>query len=256
MTTRKYWPVFAFMAAGCMPYPIQSPRVEPGVTLGVVAGVRALVRDSSFNGDSPRKTLFWPEAALSPSIGFARDDGKGPALRATGTIGLPGPWGADVYAQLPPVGSLIGGAGTLLNSIATANEWRLSKLSPYAMLGWQWANGTTLYASAAMLSAHGPVLQPDSTSSSGFTRVTGHVTSQVMSIALQQRFAEPFGMGSTTRRVFVAVYRGNRGIESIGGFDGGSVPLRSTVVAGYSFDGTRPWSWFSQSDSPRRRPRR
>jgi hypothetical protein len=228
-----------FAATGCLPYPLQSPRVEPGVTLGGGMGIRPFAPDSAWPNGS-RGTFFLPEVTFSPSVGFARADGTGPAFRAGGTFGLPGPFEGDVYGQLPPVGPFIAGVGALFVPLPTAENGRLSAASPYAMIGWQPQDETMFYGSIATLSIHRPT-SPEST-----------VTVRVIVIGFQHRQARDPGKGSMSRRAFVALFRGNRRVESVNNIlDGGSTQVHSLFVAGFSFDVARPWSWFSGPSRPR-----
>jgi hypothetical protein len=233
--------VLSVAATGCLPYPLQSPRVEPGATLGLVTGLRVFARDTTLADGTRLGPVPFPELVLSPSLGFAHADGTGPAFRVGGTIGF-GPWEGDAYFQLPRIGPLVAGAGALEPLVRTTDGGRIHGASPYAMIGWQVQNETMLYGSLSGLSIHHPTsprpAAPDTA-----------VSVRVIMIGLQHTRVRAAGEGSTSWRAFLALFHGNKDVESGPTFFEPS-PLRSLFVAGVSFDATR---LFGQPGVPRRR---
>jgi hypothetical protein len=232
----------AFAATGCLPYPLQSPRVEPGVSLGEGVGFRVMARDTVGNPGSRPGAFLLPEFTISPSVGFGHTDGSGPAFRVGGVIGIPGPVDGDVYLQLPRVGHLITGVGALSAPLSTSDSIRFSSASPYATIGWERQDGTMLYGSFGVLPIHRET-RPEST-----------VTTRVIVIGFQRRRSGAEGQ-SASSRAFLALFHGNRNVERVSVFSNEQTPLRSLLVAGFSFDVARPWSWFSGPNRiPTRRP--
>jgi hypothetical protein len=242
--------VGAIALTGCLPYPVQSPRVEPGISLSAVLGVRVLDSDpdSLTETQSRGGTSLFPEAAFGASVGVGRSDGKGGALRVGGVMGFPGPWGADAYAQLPRVGPIVGGAGALVAPELASNNRKLSVALPYVALGWQLSDESMLYGSMTIIHSHQTHSQyqpnaPDTTRSG-----------QAIVIGFQNRRALELRDGSASRRIFLAVFRGDRDVGSTRGPFGGP-QISSLAMIGASFDATWPWKWFNEPTSPRRRRR-
>jgi hypothetical protein len=205
-------------------------------------GLRGFLLDTTGRSGSRPGAALLPEFPLSPSVGFARADGTAPAFRAGGTIGIPGPWEGDVYAQLPRVGPLITGVGALTTPLPTSDSTRFSTASPYAMIGWEKNDETMLYGSVGILPIHRKT-RPEST-----------VTAGVIVIGFQRRQVGHEGQ-SASRRAFLALFYGNQNLERVSAF-GAPVSLRTLFVAGLSLDVARPWSWFSEPNRlPTRRPR-
>ncbi len=241
--TRRMAAVLALAATACLPYPVGSPRVEPGVTFGGGMGLHGFLLDTTGRSGSRPRAALLPELTFSPSLGFARADGSGPAFRAGGTIGFPGPWEGDVYAQFPRVGPLITGVGALSTPLSTSDSTRFSSASPYAMIGWERQDGTMLYGSFGVLPIHRQ------------TRPESIVTTRVIVIGFQRRQVGNEGQ-SASRRAFLALFYGNRNVERVSVF-GAPASLRTLFVVGLSFDVARPWSWFSEPNRlPARRPGR
>jgi hypothetical protein len=232
----------SFLTTGCLPYPTQSPRVEQGFGFGGSVALRPIVDDSP----AVRSPSVVPEVGLALSTGFARTDGKGPAFRLTSMFGVPDILGADIYGQLPRVGPLIGGVGAMIGpphrSDQSTPNW---VASPYAMLGWERADGRMFYGSVAAYSSH-RATRPESTA-------TGHaIVIGVQNRGLDRRYQRWPAM----QRFFFALYVNNHKTESITPLfsDGGLVELRSICIVGMSVDVSRPWDSFEEPSRPRRRP--
>jgi hypothetical protein len=228
------------VVASCLPFPAQGPRVEQGLSVGGGLALRDIERLAPDEKGPPTDRWILPEATATASAGFAREDGTGPAARIGATIGFPGPWSGDAYVKLPNAGPLVGGIGALFGSLGSSSSptWRASSAFPYGTLGWQRGDGKTIYGSVTLLSSH----RRDAPDSS--------VRGEAIVVGLQDRRALEFGNGSLTRRAFIALFHGNRRMESAPAFDG-SVPQRSVVVIGISADIAKPWRRFNQ---PVRRP--
>jgi hypothetical protein len=233
--------VIAVGVTGCLPYPIETPRVEPGVTLGIGAGGRVLVADS-VKGTAPGGGLsVYPEFTFSSSVGFAHADGTGPAFRIGGTLGLPGPIEGDAFVQFPRVGPIIAGVGGLLPAFGSSQD-RLTGAIPYGTVGWEMSGGSMLYGSLAALSIH-HLTSPEST-----------LTAEAIVVGYQHTEIRDSTKGSDSWRAFVAIFHGNRGFESNDGLVGPTGAFHSLVVAGVVVDIARPFSVFNRPRVPRRRP--
>lgn len=141
-------------APACVPFVTHGPRVQPGLTTGVVASIGtqpALERELDHGGGSV--------TPLYPPAGFFAQAGWTPAEHGIGLpvsagvmlpLGLPfsvlHPQG-DLYLQLlsTPTG-VAGGAGVLASP---------SSVTPYAQLGREVADELTVYTTQSLAYFHG-----------------------------------------------------------------------------------------------------
>jgi hypothetical protein len=235
--------VVAASLSGCLPYPVHSPRVDPGLSVGGVVGMRAVRRGDAGASRSAMSPSVEPEVALAVSAGVGRSDGTSPALRIGGTFGFPGPMEGDAYAQLPRVGPIIGGAGVLFGVTGSSTDRRYASALPYGSLGWQLDTASMLYGSVTFIQSHRKTA-PDST-----------ISAQAIVLGYERRRSLPYGRGSGSTRVFVAAFRANHDLESTPVlFGSGPTPMQSLFVVGVSFDAVLPWN-NRPIGPPGRRPR-
>jgi hypothetical protein len=137
-------------AIGCLPVPMQSPRVEPGRSEGFTVFARAILdeRDSltaSGRITNTGPTQVYPDVGAFASWGFARADGRGPAGRVTGFVSAATGMTGDVYLQAPRVGGFSGGVGAMLVRHSPIAG------SPYLAAGWRTPSGKELSIAHAIV---------------------------------------------------------------------------------------------------------